>query len=168
MADELKGAAYHEAGHAVTSHVLGERTFTLITIEPNDQCEGRVQYEPMPDWFQPEYDMTPRKEALIRAEVVSFFAGACAQGFIDGPSEAEESSYGDYTKAANLASYAVGEHELGAYLKGSAQEAERLVDLHRPAIDALAGALLTKRTLTGDEARAIIGSNLKLAGELEE
>ena len=107
--------------------------------------------------------------ALIRTEVITFFAGSFAQGPIDGDDEAEDSSWGDYAKAANLASYATGSNDdLEAYLKEWEQEAERLVKNHWSAIEALAFALLAKGTLTGDEARAIIDSSLvKLADELE-
>ena len=165
----LKGASFHEAGHAVVSHVLDGRAFTLVTIVPTDECKGRVQYEPMPEWFQPDVDLSPEAEALIRTEVITFFAGSFAQGPIDGDTEAEDSSWGDFIKAHNLASYATGSNDdLETYLKECEQEAERLVKNHWSAIEALAFALLAKGTLTGDEARAIIDSSpVKLAEELE-
>lgn len=69
---------------------------------PNEACGGRAGYEPLPEWFAPDVDAGPETEAIIRAEVTCFFAGAVAQERIDGAAEAEDSSEGELFKAGRF------------------------------------------------------------------
>jgi hypothetical protein len=157
MDEELKGAAYHEAGHAVTSHVLHGPTIIQVTIGSTEESDGGVQYEPVPDWFPPVGELNVEEAVFIRTLIVSYFAGSFAQEPIDGPVEARHSSLGDLFKVRELAA-CMSDSDGGqlAYMKDCEQEADRLVKIHWPVIEALAGALLAKETLTGDEAREII------------
>lgn len=153
-----RGSAYHEAGHAVVSVVLGFRSIKLVTILPGEGCEARVEYEPH-QAFRPGVEFSPDPEEVVRSQVVGFFAGSFAQGRIDGDSTADDDSVGDYLKAGTLADPVTeSEEKAQAYLRDCAEQAELLVAEHWAEVEAVAAALLERQALSGGDVVAIVES----------
>lgn len=67
--DELRGVAYHEAGHAVASYYLG-RGIRKVSILSIDDSKGRVSHPPREDTYE---------DQLADAESTAAFGG-----FVDG------------------------------------------------------------------------------------
>ncbi|MDD3565167.1 MAG: hypothetical protein PHN90_05795 [Methanothrix sp.] len=156
----LKATAYHEAGHAVVSFVLGRR-FKRVSIEPMDDAAGYVEY----------YD-----DRIIR----KILAGACVVPWlIEHPDE--ETRIVNRSISSAMAGYMAQEIGVPGSVTSEQWDSDRelIIDIlvswdpdngwdearrevgtllssnwHLVAL--LAEALLSRRTLTGKEARAIL------------
>ena len=84
---EEKRSAYHEAGHAVASHVLDRGTVYSITMEP-DLVEG-TRAATRGDWGM---SMEPTTQEL-EDEIVVLYAGCAAEARFDS-SRAEQARLG--------------------------------------------------------------------------
>jgi cell division protease FtsH len=168
---EKRILAYHEAGHALMSYLMGEALpVQKVTIVSRGQALGYTLNLPMEDRF------LHTKEELVDMMKV-FLAGRAAEQVVFG--RVTNGAANDLEKATNLARSMVFEYGMGdavasrtmradnyslseetkrlrdaeqARLTDAAfQEAVRLIEKHRPELDRLAGALLDRETLNKDE-----------------
>src|SRR5213592_4955721 len=168
---EKRILAYHEAGHALMSYLMGEALpVQKVTIVSRGHALGYTLNLPMEDRF------LHTKEELIDMMTV-FLAGRAAEQVVFG--RVTNGAANDLEKATNLARAMVFEYGMGdsvasrtlradnyalseetkrlrdaeqARLTDSAfQEAVRLIEKHRAPLDRLAAALLERETLNKDE-----------------
>src|SRR5262245_8462689 len=119
--------AWHEAGHAVTSFVLGRR-FTRITIEPGGDNLGQVEH-PLPgSWLRPDVEINARTRDYIEHRIMILLAGAeterqryervtgrCPRRVAE---QVDAGAERDLIAACSLADHmCTGEAEVGAYLE---------------------------------------------------
>lgn len=153
--------AYHEAGHALAAW-HGRLPIRECSIVPDDGAGtlGHVTHHPSPTSFQPDVASATelRNRARIEAHVVTSLAGTFAARLVSAR-VSSASWETDRNAAVDLLDYLVGsKEELQAYLGWLTVRARQLAQAEhlRPALDALAAALLEHRRLSGREARRII------------
>src|SRR5262245_11224401 len=173
---EKRILAYHEAGHALMSYLMGEALpVQKVTIVSRGQALGYTLNLPMEDRF------LHTKEELVDMMKV-FLAGRAAEQVVFG--RVTNGAANDLEKATNLARSMVFEYgRVGAVASRTMraencslsegtkrvreaeqarltdvafQEAVRLIEKHRPELDRLAGALLERETLNKDELDALL------------
>jgi cell division protease FtsH len=168
---EKRILAYHEAGHALMSYLMGEALpVHKVTIVSRGQALGYTLNLPMEDRF------LHTKEELIDMMKV-FLAGRAAEQVVFG--RVTNGAANDLEKATNLARSMVFEYGMGDAVSsrtlradnyalseetkrlrdaeqarltdGAFQEAVRLIEKHRVNLDRLAATLLDRETLNKDE-----------------
>ena len=173
---EKRILAYHEAGHALMSYLMGEALpVHKVTIVSRGQALGYTLNLPMEDRF------LHTKEELIDMMKV-FLAGRAAEQVVFG--RVTNGAANDLEKATNLARSMVFEYGMGDAVAsrtlradnyalseetkrlrdaeqarltdGAFQEAVRLIDKHRVSLDRLAAMLLERETLNRDELDALL------------
>ncbi len=155
--------AYHEAGHVVVAAYFGLPT-TDVTIVPSGDAFGMATHpSPLMLDLGSEGTAAARRSAA-RDMIVASYAGLAAQRLVDTQAP-DFHGHGDEEGAMDLSrTYAVlprsgcfvGDEVHEAYLARLRGEAERLVRRLRTAIQALARALLSRKTIPGDEAVAFV------------
>ena len=158
MNKEQKSVAYHEAAHAVAYFEMGRR-IRKVTIVPSGDyqgcCFGYSSKIPRLDTTE----ITPRLRERVEWEIILYFVGSLAEKRFLGKHPTGWTKISDTHVAIDLALYLTGsEKELNAYLNWLYVRAEGFVytcDWRWNAIQAIAQALLEKKTLTGEEAYAI-------------
>lgn len=148
--------AHHEAGHACIAEALGIRVTTASIVRVPGQHRGIVKYGAAEE---------------VESIVISF-AGVLAAARSAGRPvrwsrggrgrrSAAVQDYGgsdDLAKAATTAELDLvwnDAAERRAYLRWLWQRARVLVERHWPMIEAVAAALVERRTLTGEEVRGV-------------
>jgi cell division protease FtsH len=173
---EKRILAYHEAGHALMSYLMGEALpVHKVTIVSRGQALGYTLNLPMEDRF------LHTKEELIDMMQV-FLAGRAAEQVVFG--RVTNGAANDLEKATNLARSMVFEYGMGDAVAsrtlradnyslseetkrlrdeeqarltdGAFQEAVRLMEKHRMSLDRLASTLLDRETLNRDELDALL------------
>jgi hypothetical protein len=155
---ELESTAFHEAGHAAAAFHLGVAV-KEVSIVPDIGAErlGHCAGYGYPDWFSPDALIDDRSRALAEREIIVMFAGPAAEARARGRRDHVGAGGDDYRYAIDLASRFCGSiEETTAYVAWLALRAQNLI--HDPfvwfGVEALAAALLARRTLTGRKARA--------------
>ncbi|MEW6440720.1 MAG: hypothetical protein AB1640_07245 [bacterium] len=153
--EELKRTAYHEAGHAVLAIILPfMEEIASVTIVPAGEYRGTVR------WQTSCYSAAPRTRAEKRtwaeAQIAMFLAGEMAaivgSGFSDGGPEDK-----DHTHARQLAETVYEDWSVRVkFLELCQARAEALIREHWKKVDALAIALLRRKTLTGKQVKMVI------------
>jgi cell division protease FtsH len=173
---EKRILAYHEAGHALMSYLMGEALpVQKVTIVSRGQALGYTLNLPMEDRF------LHTKEELVDMMKV-FLAGRAAEQVVFG--RVTNGAANDLEKATGLAramifeygmgdvvssrtmradNYALSEEtkrlrdaEQGRLTDEAFQEAVRLIEKHRAHLDRLAAALLERETLNKGELDALL------------
>ncbi|MGE5272995.1 MAG: ATP-dependent zinc metalloprotease FtsH [Verrucomicrobiota bacterium] len=173
---EKRILAYHEAGHALMSYLMGEALpVQKVTIVSRGQALGYTLNLPMED------RLLHTKEELIDMMKV-FLAGRAAEQVVFG--RVTNGAANDLEKATNLArsmvfeygmgeavasrtmradNYALSEEtkrlrdaEQGRLTDEAFQEAVRLIEKYRAHLDRLAGALLERETLNKEELDSLL------------
>jgi ATP-dependent Zn protease len=152
----LQATAHHEAGHAVAAWRKGLR-FKHVTIEPNAEAGslGHLLHSSA-KWFNPEIDQSDR--AILHAErhIITAFAGQIAEAKFLG----RRVRYGmkrDNEGAVDLGIRMCGSSEVReAYLRYCFLASRNLVDANWKAIEAVAEALLERRTLSQEDVIEVI------------
>jgi cell division protease FtsH len=168
---EKRILAYHEAGHALMSYLMGDALpVHKVTIVSRGQALGYTLNLPMEDRY------LHTKEELVDMMKV-FLAGRAAEQVVFG--RVTNGAANDLEKATGLARSMVFEYGMGEAVSsrtmradnyalseetkrlrdaeqarltdGAFQEAIRLLTKHRSDLDRLSGALLEKETLSKDE-----------------
>jgi hypothetical protein len=151
----LRNTAYHEAAHAVAHCVFGI-PFKSVTIEPEDDSLGSVQFEPRgSEDVQRDYLTADGNRLRIEREIVAYYAGPVMHERLTG----ESYSLSDVDPAARLALAVCGSiEETNAFVAWLWERTEAFIDQPRnwAAIEALAKTLLEHRTLSARKARQII------------
>jgi cell division protease FtsH len=173
---EKRILAYHEAGHAVMSHLVGDMSpVQKVTIIARGQALGYTYHLPSEDRY------VRTKEELLDFMKVAL-AGRAAEQVVFGRittgaandlekvTEVARSMIFEYGMGDSVASrtmradnYALSEEtkrlrdqEQGRLTDAAFDEAVRLLEKHRPALDRVAQALLEKETLIRDELLALL------------
>jgi cell division protease FtsH len=174
---EKRILAYHEAGHALMSHLMGDTMpVQKVTIVARGQALGYTLNLPAEDRY------LHTKEELVDMMTI-FLAGRAAEQIVFG--RVTNGAANDLEKATELAramvfeygmseivssrtmradNYALSEetkrlrdHEQARLTDEAFQEALRLLAKHRRSLDRLSAALLEKETLVRDEVLELLG-----------
>lgn len=138
MTKRIQRTAYHEAGHAVACIAKG-RKFKYVTISPKDGSRGHIRYNRVPSL---EF---AKSRALIDRGIITL-AGTCAEkikfgryshGFGHDDGESDRSHAADLFLSADIA-------DARPYYA----KTEALLRKHWAKVEAVAGALLTHKTLS--------------------
>jgi cell division protease FtsH len=175
---EWKIVAYHEAGHAVAG-VLAcpEDGLHKVTIQPRGQAMGVAH-------FSPDDDRHLYPRSYLEAQIIKGLGGRVAEELMFGADHITGGAESDLVHVNRIArrmvyrlgmaasgSLLIHDDEAGplsgesqARMDGEVQallsrlydRARELLMQHRPALDALAQALLERETLDGAEAMALL------------
>ena len=175
---EWHTVAYHEAGHAIAGVIAcPEDGLHKVTIQPRGQAMG-VAY------FAPEDDRHLHSKRYLEGQIIKGFGGRVAEELVFGADRVTGGAESDLVQVNRIARrmvYRLGMgtdtgflvyDELAGGLSGDAQarmdaqvrdlldrlyeRTREILSAHRPALDALAQALLERETIDGEEALAIL------------
>jgi cell division protease FtsH len=152
---EKRIIAYHEAGHALVSHLLGMTPLHKLTIIPRGTALGYAMTLPDEDRF-----LTTREELIDRmtmslggrvSKIARWMVCQLGMGSIVESRTllAEDGSLSEETKRLRDA-------EQERLANGAFEEALRLVGLHRKTLDKLAERLLEVESLDRSELTALL------------
>lgn len=160
----LQAVAYHEAGHVVAAYLL-RIDILSVTIAPAGDYLGAARNGKMIGGdlsIRCGYKKDRRAIAWVERFVQMLFAGPVAENQFSGRWNYVGAGQ-DYMNAADLASHVCyDEGELSAYLQLLKIRSRLLITQERNwlAVEALAAALLEKKTLSKKAFRKVIGSVL--------
>jgi cell division protease FtsH len=173
---EQRILAYHEAGHALTAHLMGDlMPVQKVTIVGRGDALGLAYYLPTEDRY------LHTKEELVDVMKVAL-AGRAAEQIVFG--RVTNGAANDLEKVTEIArrmvfefgmseiapartmradNYALSEetkrmrdNEQARLTDHAFEEAQRLLTKHRRALDRVAAALLEKETIDGTELKALL------------
>jgi hypothetical protein len=153
---ERTRTAYHEAGHGAVA-LDQRRGFVHVTIVPKEDPLGHLLGVPVGAWFHPDYDPSPRARRAIERYILILAGGDGAEWHLTSEHDQQGAS-ADLTQALDAAQYVCGSaEETEAYLNWLWVKARDLVGSPNnwPVVEALAAALLAKRTVSSARAHAI-------------
>ena len=175
---EWQIVAYHEAGHALAGVVAcPEDGLHKVTIQPRGQAMGVAH-------FAPDTDRHLHSRRYMQAQIIKGLGGRVAEEIMfgaDNVTGGAESDLIHVNRVARRMIYRLGMSddqgllvydEAGGSLSGDAQakmdqqvnallrrlydETRDIITKHRPALEALAKALLERETIEGEEAMRIL------------
>lgn len=155
MKFEKRVTAYHEAGHALITHLLmPAQKVTHLSILPTNKGAAGFTLS------LPEESMFQTKQQLLAMMCIAL-AGRAAEKLVFGEAQVTTGAAGDIRRARTIARKMVQEWEMGEtgdtdmeiqqLMKQSADQAGRLLHRHRAALENVACALLEKEHLSGSE-----------------
>lgn len=155
----MERVAYHEAGHAVASVLLGVglRSVTIVP-DAGRGTLGLCQGTPPGRGFRPDAAVDGRTMRRLQDQVMVLLAGGIAEYEFTRRHNHRGCDH-DYRVAADLAGYACGGgKELEFFLGWLGERVRGLLRnrAHWPAVEALAAALMERRTIGGADARRVI------------
>jgi cell division protease FtsH len=124
--EELRGAAIHEAGHAIARIVLGGTWDAVAWVEVDARLDGSLGAV----FDDDDDDFEAPTEPQIRDELVVKLAGRCAEAIVEG--SADVGSASDLRSATVLALRAARERAFSRRgpMVSSAHEEEAIVEAH--------------------------------------
>ena len=151
--------AYHEAGHAVIARYL-HVGFKNVTVVPGEDYFGKLvlkRERARQRAFQTaEYEVTPRRRDAVKKEIIILLGGPYAQMRFNPRCRVQDVESTDIDNAMKLVSYLVGsEHQHKAYWVYMEACVKDLLSMHWKEIEAVAIALIEKRTLSEDDVKKI-------------
>nr|WP_277998984.1 AAA family ATPase [Moorella sulfitireducens] len=165
-ADELYRLAIHEAGHAIAGELLRPRSIAHVTITSRGQALGYTRQKP-------ENDMYLYTREYLENQIDICLAGAVAENLVLG--SRSTGSLNDFKEAIRLARVIItsGLSDLGVVAEENltkeqlhtasshiiSREEERVASLLRPyqeILKALAGRLVERETVNGNELRTLL------------
>jgi ATP-dependent Zn protease len=146
---DQRGAAFHEAGHAVVASALGLAIGRIEIAIDGDDAKG-------------EADIQDNSELCLIDQIAVCAAGLEAQRLFEAPTH-EGAGWGDYGKMIELLEDLEDEESRQIRYDGH-QRAHDLLVQHADKVERLANTLLEKRRLGQDELRNILESELVSAG----
>jgi hypothetical protein len=157
----LMVGAYHAAGHAVANIVQG-LDLHPVSVPVNGQHNGViVDYTRVAELRAP-HDLnadtfTLHRQALLEKKVRSYLAGRIAQRRFSPRSWRSRHDSGDQQKAMDLLMAASGGSEriATAWVRLLSMQMEDMIERSWPAVEAVANALATHRTLPPNEVRTL-------------
>lgn len=148
--EDVEGAAYHEAGHAVAAWALG-RPVPELSMVPDEETVGTCSYAV---WAGDEEEGGGEEEAAVS------LAGAVAEEIAIGEYN-EEIAEDDLLHAIGIAAELHDDDEArDAWLDRAQERAEAVLRRDWAAVEAVAEALLARRVLSSAEAERIIEETL--------
>lgn len=170
--EEIKLTAWHEAGHALASIMLGQEV-TKVTIVPSTSGAGGAT-------FHHEEKITLYSRTDIENKLKILYAGRAAESLLVTDSNITTGAASDIKEATHIIYSMITEYgmssfgmialnELGADKRSVIKEAKAISDKqymeslallknHMGKLKSIAALLIEKGTLTGDEVRSIITS----------
>ena len=175
---ERRLVALHEAGHALAGLVFSPSDpLHKVTIQPRGAAMGVA-------FFQPDYEIHLHSRLYLEGQIRKGFGGRAAEELIYGSSAVTSGASGDLQQTTRIAKQMVYKLGMGrstglmtfdpdsgpmssemharmdadvrAILEDAYEEVLQLFRDHRPALEALADALLDRETLTGTEALGVL------------
>jgi ATP-dependent Zn protease len=153
----LEATAYHEAGHAVIGRVLG-LTCGHAAIKPDNDSIGHIiirdPWQTIQDWEDRQHFRDPA--SAFRGTIIARMAGREAELEIFG-TQGDESEYqDDEMQIALLLQDAEPWGDPDRFKTRLRGKTRLLVRRHRPSIERIAHALLSRSVLTRDAVEAIM------------
>jgi hypothetical protein len=175
MPKPTRSTAFHEAGHAVTAAVLGLET-EKVSIEPSADDAGchklaDAEYErvssaervfaqlEMPGFDGCRFEAKEEADQLLRRHMMVVQAGEEAQRrAVPASFRHHHVRAGDHGRIIDLALRLTGGNSdaVEALDQDIRSETKRLLDEHWRAVEAVAEALLERRTLSGAEVQRLV------------
>jgi len=176
---DKKVIAYHEAGHALMQVLAGESEMKLqkVTIIPRGRSLGSTHFAPERDLFNYSRELlVSRLRCLMAGRVAEELAiGTITSGASGDIQEATRTArqmvfeFGmsplgfmalsrsdDGQPLASPQTFHEAERHLKALLDDNYAATIQALTAHRGALEAIAGELIARETLSGDEVRAIV------------
>lgn len=157
----LMAGAYHAAGHAVANIVQG-LDLHPVSVPVDGQHNGVVvDYGRVADLWAPHElnadTFTLHRQAVLEKKVRSYLAGRIAQRRFSPRSWRGRHDSGDHEKAMDLLMRASGgsERMATAWMRLLSIQMEDMIERSWPAVEAVANALATHRTLPPNEVRTL-------------
>ncbi len=147
-ASTLEEVAYHEAGHVVVGHRLGVDLASADILPDGHGGNGHTVFNVRPGFRE--------QPAYIESVVVTFLAGPVAEARIAGFENPEGSGYDLDAIARDWLRLLAPPAERAARRAELTRRAEQLVAENWTQIEAVAQALLRRRSLARDDALALI------------
>ncbi len=172
--------AVHEAGHALAGVVAcPEDGLHKVTIQPRGQAMGVA-------FFSPSSDQHLHSRRYLESQILKGLAGRAAEEIVFGPDLITSGARSDLQHTTRIAkdmvynlgmghstglvtldasgptsaeAHAAMDRDVREIVEGLYAKARFLVEAHRPALDALAQALLDRETIPGEEAVRILEAN---------
>ena len=153
-------SAYHEAGHAVAASVLGD---SLVSVDIHRRRYG--------DGYSFGYTNAPirmRKGDIEQAKrlIIQALAGPMAETMVNLHVEEDEVDADDRQVALLIAAAAIGleeqearSEEIRDLVRACVKPTADFLNSHRDAVEAVAGALLARRSLTAEDVARIVAAN---------
>ncbi|HEY1111558.1 MAG TPA: ATP-dependent zinc metalloprotease FtsH [Opitutaceae bacterium] len=173
--------AYHEAGHALMQVLSGEDAIKLqkVTIIPRGRSLGSAHFTPERDLFNYSREMLiSRLRCLMAGRVAEeVVLGTITSGASSDIQEATRIarqmvfeygmsplgfmalSRGDGEEFASQQTFHEAERHMRALLDDNYSATTRTLRENRPALEAVAKALIARETLSGDEVRELVAVN---------
>jgi hypothetical protein len=155
MTKRIESTAYHEAGHAVKA-IEYRRRFKYVTVIPGDGTLGHLK--PGKWSCRPDIDSTsPGSRLKIEREIIIDLGGLAAEYHYRGK-HSWSGAQGDIDRATNRAFYLFSNVKVvGRYLDYMIERVKSEIRQWPtwPAVEAVAKALLTDKTLSYRRARLI-------------
>jgi hypothetical protein len=164
----LRATAYHEVGHAVMDYVLNRR-FRAISIIPNEQSLGRVEVNKRDSrWLNGLFedyigtgtirDRFGHSVDVSEAYILMHFGAVHAQAIVTGQATVEAACCSMDGIDVALSACGLASDVTNAYINYLWLRAKHLINgpPYRPAVDALASALLQRKRIEYREAVQII------------
>ena len=159
---KLLRTAYHEAGHAYADYSYGI-AIKLVTITPDGDSLGHIKRKNKLSGLIEQAGLSKRQVQEFYEYCVTLFAGQASEKFFRGHSSTYGAS-GDRRKAVDIVMHLFGTKEaMNAALRLFYIQAKYLVITPRSKllIPRLAKTLVKKKTLTGDEVKALFREVMK-------
>lgn len=157
--ESVELTAYHEAGHAVAAVVL--RVGAVYASIVPDAVMGTVGHVKHLGWPGPPPDVEgdlARVRRHAEPRIILALAGVVAEKRHHGRRHNWIGANSDLRAATDLMGHFVSPRQLQAYTDWMWARTEDLVELWWPQIEAVATALLDRRTMRGREIREVMMS----------
>jgi hypothetical protein len=154
-----RAIAIHEAAHAIAG-ICFHFDFHYVTIVPTGTVSGQVEFKVESE----KSDLAQWSDRRLENYLTVMLAGPAAskkQHANANPND--QTLFSDYYQAHVLI-IALKKHDRQTYFKHMEKKAKRFVESHWPEIEAVAAALLEKRTLQADAVRAAMRAATPAAG----
>ncbi|WP_375304111.1 hypothetical protein WI560_16910 [Bradyrhizobium sp. A11] len=138
---DQRGAAFHEAGHAVVAWALGLAVERVEIAINADDAKGAADIE-----YNPALDLID--------QIAICAAGLEAQRLFDAPTH-HGAGWGDYGKMVELLEDREEDKQLEMMHRGR-ERAFDLISLHRAKVDRLAMAVIEKKCVGKDDIAALL------------
>ena len=155
LEEHEEGTAYHEAGHAVIGFLIGRPPLSTTIIPDGSGAVGKTEFENgCPESFKSAFNQSRKKQRRVEVMVVTQVAGCLAQSikFPERPRDPGDDM--DEHLARDLVMERSWQ-DIDIYLANARAQASALLNEHWPWVEAVAKALIERKTLTGDEVLAL-------------
>jgi ATP-dependent Zn protease len=178
VAERAEILALHEAGHALAGVTFCPNDpLHKVTIQPRGAAMGVA-------FFQPDAELHLHSRRYLEGQIRKALGGRAAEALVYGADDVTSGASGDLQQATRIAKqmvyklgmgrttglltfdpdsgpvsgtmHATMDADVGAILEAAYDDVLALFRQQRPALEALADALLEQETLTGDAALAVM------------